>query len=64
MTETQFDLKTFIKEVKEELKFMGYLHVDLAKLTYIPLHRLKAILKESPTTTEEEINTIKKVLGL
>jgi hypothetical protein len=30
----------FINEVKEELKFMGYLYVDLSRLTYIGLSRL------------------------
>lgn len=62
--ETQFDIKYFIKEVKEELKYMGYLQRDLAKLTYIPFARIKTILNGSESTTEEEINSIKKVLGL
>ena len=64
MTETQFDLKSFVKEVKEELKYMGYLQSDLAKQTYIPFNRIKTILSGSESTTIEEINSIKKVLGL
>lgn len=64
MTETQFDLKLFVREVKEELKYMGYLQSDLAKACYIPLHRIKTILSGSESTTKEEITTINKVLGL
>ena len=64
MTETQIDLKTFAKEVKEELKYMGYLQTYLAKITYIPFTRIKTILSGSESTTKEEITTIKKVLGL
>lgn len=64
MTETKLDLKSFVKEVKEELKYMGYQQIDLSKLTFIPLPRIRNILNGSPTTTEEEINLIKKVLGL
>lgn len=64
MTETQFNLKSFVKEVKEELKYMGYLQSDLAKACYIPYTRIKTILNGSESTTIEEINSIKKVLGL
>jgi hypothetical protein len=66
MTETQIptDKKQFIKEAKEELRFLGYLQVDLAKATYISLNRIKTILAGSQSVTEEEIAVIKKVLGL
>jgi hypothetical protein len=50
--------------LKEELKFMGYLYVDLSRLTYIGLSRVKAILSYNLTATDEEISSIKKVLGL
>jgi hypothetical protein len=56
--------QNFIKEVKEELKFMGYLYIDLSRLTYIGLSRIKAILSYNLTATDEEILSIKKVLGL
>jgi hypothetical protein len=56
--------QNFINEVKEELKFMGYLYIDLSRLTYIGLSRVKAILSYNLTATDEEISSIKKVLGL
>ena len=46
------------------VKYMGYLQSDLAKATYIPYTRIKTILNCSESTTIEEINSIKKVLGL
>jgi len=64
MTETQIDKKAFIKEAKEELRYLGYLQIDLAKATYISLNRIKTILAGSQSVTEEEIAVIKKVLGL
>jgi hypothetical protein len=47
-------------KLKEELKFMGYLYVDLSRLTYIGLSRVKAILSYNLTATDEEISSIKK----
>lgn len=64
MTETIIDKKAFVKEVKAELKYLGYLQVDLARATYISLGRIKTILAGSESVTEQEITTINKVLGL
>jgi plasmid maintenance system antidote protein VapI len=64
MQETIIDIESFVKEVKAELKYMGYLQTYLAKITYIPFNRIKTILNGSKSTTPEEIETIKKALGL
>lgn len=63
-TQAQQDQKIFIEDVKEELKFTGYLYADLAKATYLKLGRIKAILSYNLSATDEEISLIKKALGL
>jgi hypothetical protein len=61
---TKEELEIFIEDAKEELRFMGYLYSDLAKITYIKLGRIKAILSYNLGATDEEITLIKKALGL
>jgi hypothetical protein len=61
---TKEEQQIFIEDVKEELKFTGYLYIDLSKATYIGLGRIKAILSYNLIAKDEEVLSIKKALGL
>lgn len=56
--------KDFIKNVNEEITFLGWSLGDLAESTYISYERLKNVMRGTRFFNDEEIKVIKKRLGI
>ena len=56
--------KDFIKNVNEEIEFLGWSLGDLAESTYISYERLKNVMRGTRFFNDDEIKVIKKRLGI
>lgn len=58
------DQKDFIKNINEEISFLGWSLGDLSESTYISYSRLKNLMGGRINFKTEEIKVIKKRLGI
>lgn len=60
MTETT----DFLQEVKQEMKYIGLLQIELSNKTGIKFSRLKGLMAGTLKMTDEEKKSIEKILGM
>jgi len=60
-----FNQKAFVEDIKEQLLHLELCKEELAKLTYINIHRIKAILNcRGKKVSDAEVKEIKKKLSI